>query len=130
MQQTQDANTQAMLQVQQANQMAADAAQTRWTSRPQFSLKGGRYQQALSVRIYDATPGATIYYTVDRSRPTKRSTRYTGPVRVGSTMHLRAIAVVPGWQTGLERSAKYTIKVPVAPVGGAVGTTKASAPTS
>ena len=54
----------------------ADRAQT-----PIFSLSGGFYDEAQSVEIY-AREGTKIYYTLDGSTPTEKSTLYTGAIKV------------------------------------------------
>ena len=43
------------------------------------------------------TPGATIHYTLDNSRPTQRSRQYTESFRVTDNDTIRAVAVRPGW---------------------------------
>ena len=62
-------------------------------STPTFSPAAGTYTSAQSVSISDATSGATIYYTTNGTTPTTSSTAYTGPITVGTTETLEAIAV-------------------------------------
>ena len=59
---------------------------------PTFTPPPGAYTTVQSVVITSAA-GATIYYTTDGSTPTASSTRYTGPVSVGATETLSAIAI-------------------------------------
>ena len=74
---------------------------------PVFSPAAGMYSSAQSVTISDATPGTTLYYTINGAVPTASSTEYTGPITVGSTETLQAIAVATG-VSGVG-SAAYTI---------------------
>ena len=50
-------------------------------------LKGG-----VSVILQDADPKAIVFYTTDGSVPTVRSSRYVGPIGVGSKVKVRAMA--------------------------------------
>ena len=61
------------------------------------------------MTISDATSGAAIYYTANGTMPTTSSTQYTGPITVGSTETLDAIAVAPGDTNSAVGSAVYTI---------------------
>jgi Chitobiase/beta-hexosaminidase C-terminal domain/Legume lectin domain len=76
---------------------------------PTFSPAAGTYTSAQSVSISDATSGATIYYTTNGSTPTTSSTKYTGPIAVGSTETLEVIAVASGDTNSAIASATYTI---------------------
>ncbi|NQU25108.1 MAG: chitobiase/beta-hexosaminidase C-terminal domain-containing protein, partial [Candidatus Nealsonbacteria bacterium] len=58
-----------------------------------FSVDRGFFDAPLDVAITSATPGATIYYTLDGSEPTEdHGTKYTGPIHVDHTTTLRAAA--------------------------------------
>jgi hypothetical protein len=93
---------------------------------PTFSPVAGTYSYAQTVTISDATSGATIYYTTDGTTPSTSSTQYTGPITVGSTETLHAIAVAPGAANSGVASAAYTINLSLptasmptfSPVGG------------
>ena len=80
---------------------------------PVFSLASGTYTSAQMVSITDATANATIHYTTDGTMPTASSTAYTGPIAVGQTQTISAIAVV-NTNSSTITSATYTINVPVA----------------
>ena len=79
---------------------------------PTFSPAAGTYSGAQSVTISDATSGATIYYTTNGTTPTTSSTQYTGPITVGSTETLEAIAVITGDANSAVTSGTYTIGSP------------------
>jgi hypothetical protein len=90
---------------------------------PVFSPAGGTYTSIQTVTIADTTPGATIYYTTNGTTPTTSSTKYTGPITVGQTETLAAIAVAPGYTNSGGATAAYTITLPTAtptisPAGG------------
>ncbi|MBD5559696.1 MAG: hypothetical protein HDQ87_04970 [Clostridia bacterium] len=48
---------------------------------PSFSQEGGFYDDAFELEL-TASPGTTIYYTLDCSNPTTESTEYSGPIHV------------------------------------------------
>ena len=75
---------------------------------PTFSPPEGTYTSAQNVSISCATPGATVYYSIDGSAP---STRYTGPVTIASTATLKAKATKSGWTDSQIASANYTINI-------------------
>jgi len=125
--QTQQANLDAMRQAQQANEDATRQAQeanenaTRQAqqaaqvpilpvaARPEFSLKPGSYSGPVTVKIREATRGASVYYTTDGWTPTADSSRYTGPVTLDSTTTLQAIAIAPHMGQSRILSGLYTI---------------------
>ncbi len=50
-----------------------------------------------STTISCTTNGVAIYYTTDGSNPTKSSSKYNGPFKVGNGVIVKAIAVKDGW---------------------------------
>jgi alpha-L-arabinofuranosidase len=78
---------------------------------PVFGLAAGTYSTPQSVTISDSTQGAVIYYTTDGSTPTTSSTQYTGPLTVGLSQTIRAIAVVPFYLNSPVVTATFTIQV-------------------
>jgi hypothetical protein len=79
---------------------------------PTFSPAGGTFTVAQSITITDATPGATIHYTVDGSTPTAGSANYSAPVAVATTTTIQAIATASGFSPSTVGSAVYTINIP------------------
>ncbi len=82
---------------------------------PVFSLAGGTYTAPQSVTISDTTSGAVIYYTTDGSTPSAASTRYTGPIAVGSSITLNAVAVAPGYTNSAVASVSYILNLTALP---------------
>jgi len=76
---------------------------------PIFSPGAGTYTGSQSVSITDTTPNSTIYYTLNNTTPTTSSSLYSGPVFVGSTETLSAIATAPGLVNSQPLSGLYTI---------------------
>ena len=81
---------------------------------PVFSLPTGTYDSGQTVTITDAVSGATIYYTTNGSTPTTSSNTYTGPISVGATETLSALAAAPNYTNSAVTTAVYTIAGPTA----------------
>jgi hypothetical protein len=77
-----------------------------------FSPAAGSFTSAQSVTITDATTGSTIYYTTNGTTPTTASTLYSGPIAVGATTTINAIAVATGYTSSAVATATFTITVP------------------
>ena len=62
-----------------------------------FSVKRGLYTSAQSVAITCATPGASIRYTTNGTKPTDiAGTLYSAPIAVSTTTVIRAVAYMAG----------------------------------
>jgi uncharacterized repeat protein (TIGR03803 family) len=84
------------------------------TASPTFSPHGGAYKTAQKVKITDATPGATIYYTINGSGP---SIKYNKAISVSKSEILSAWAVSATLPQSQVSVAGYQIgKVAAAPV--------------
>jgi Chitobiase/beta-hexosaminidase C-terminal domain len=83
---------------------------------PTFSVAAGTYTTVQTVTISDTSTNATIYYTTDGSTPTSASTAYSGPIAVGTTETLNAIATGNGFSPGPVATALYTINLPTAAI--------------
>lgn len=55
-----------------------------------FSMPGGLYESALEVAL--SSSGADIFYTLDGSMPTRKSSIYRKPILIRNTTVLRAVA--------------------------------------
>ena len=63
-----------------------------------FSVDRGFHDAPFSLEITSPTPGATIRYTLDGTKPTPaRGTVYEGPIRIDGTRVVRALAYRDGW---------------------------------
>ena len=74
-----------------------DAANTTTPGAPQveapsISVAGGFKTGSVQVDLATTTSGATIYYTLDGSKPTENSSEYTGTISISSSAPLRARA--------------------------------------
>lgn len=92
-------------------------------ARPAISPRSGTYAAAQSVKITDATPGASIYYTTNGKTPTAASTKYTVPIAVSASETIDAVALAPEYTLSAVASAAYVIEKPAAtpsilPAGG------------
>ncbi len=106
---------------------------------PVFSPGGGTYSIAQNVAITSATSGASIRYTTDGSTPNETTSPiYSGPVNIGITTILQAIAFKAGFEPSGLTTADYTITSPpiqvadpiFSPGGGAYSSTQIVAITS
>jgi Malectin domain/Chitobiase/beta-hexosaminidase C-terminal domain len=79
---------------------------------PTFSPVAGAYTSIQSVTISDSTAGSSIFYTTNGTAPTTASTPYSGPISVGVTETIQAIATASGSTQSAVGSAAYTITLP------------------
>ena len=82
------------------------------TAAPVFSPGAGNYTSVQTVSITDATAGAVIYFTTNGTVPTVASAPYNGPITVGSTETLMAVAIAPGYASSAVATAAYTVSLP------------------
>ncbi len=82
------------------------------TAAPAFSIAPGTYASPQTVIITDATPGASIYVTMDGTAPSTISPGYNGPINISGTVTVNAIAVAPGSLQSPPVAAAYTITSP------------------
>jgi hypothetical protein len=81
---------------------------------PTFLPAAGTYTSVQMVSISDTTPNATIYFTTNGNPPTTSSTVYAGPITVGATETLMAMATATNYTNSQIASAAYTINLPTA----------------
>lgn len=78
-------------------------------STPKLSILAGTYSGAQTLIISCDTPGATIYYSTDKSRQEACIIAYSEPVTISSSTTIRADAVKEGMTPSDTVSATYTI---------------------
>ena len=78
---------------------------------PVFSLKAGTYPAEQVLALTDATKGAIIYYTTNRTVPTTSSARYTAPITIetSETVEAMAMATSAGLDQSAVEGAEYSI---------------------
>ena len=74
---------------------------------PTISPNGASYTNSVTVTLADATPGATICYTLDGTTPTTNSLLYTAPFVVTTTLNVSAIAVKSGTANSAVATASF-----------------------
>ena len=68
-----------------------------------FFPQGGYYNQSVEVELF--APDAKIFYTLDGQEPSRKSRRYSQPIRLTSTTVIRAIAYQKGkWSPELTQT--------------------------
>src|SRR5439155_10060906 len=80
---------------------------TSFLATPTLSPNGATYTNSVTVTLAEATPGATIYYTLDGTTPTTNSLLYTAPFAVTTTLNVSVIAVKPGAANSAVASASF-----------------------
>ncbi len=83
---------------------------------PVFFPAAGTYTSPQSISLNSATPDAVIYYTIDGSKPTAATTRYTGPIQVTQSETINAVAISKTYGTSSVVNAAYVIQ-PIQPAG-------------
>jgi hypothetical protein len=89
---------------------SAAVAHASTVATPAFSPVAGTYTSAQTVTISSTTSGASIRYTTDGSTPSATAGNlYSGPLALGSTTTLKAIAYKTGFTNSAVKSGTYTI---------------------
>jgi hypothetical protein len=82
---------------------------------PTITPDGGSFSTVQNVSISDATPGASIHYTLDGTTPTAGSPLYSAPLVLDQNVHLLAIAVADGMEPSSATQADFTIGLTATP---------------
>jgi Legume lectin domain/Chitobiase/beta-hexosaminidase C-terminal domain/MBG domain (YGX type)/Right handed beta helix region len=82
------------------------------TPTPLISLPPGTYTSVQTATISDSAGGAIIYYTTDGTNPTTNSSVYAGPISIGNSMTLKAIALASASAISAIAAADYTVNLP------------------
>jgi PKD repeat protein len=64
---------------------------------PSISPAAGLFTNSVAVTLADATPGTTIYYTLDNSTPSTNSAVYAGQFALTNTTAVKVMAFKPGF---------------------------------
>ncbi len=74
---------------------------------PTISPAGGAFTNSVLVTLADATPGVSIYYTLNGATPTTGSTLYTGAFNLTNSALVQAIAAASGAVNSSVASASF-----------------------
>ncbi len=85
------------------------AGETEVVKSPTFSAPEGEYENSVKVELETATEGASVYYTLDKSTPSRQSVLYEGPITIEETTTVKAIAIKDGLANSEIATATYTI---------------------
>lgn len=93
----------------------------RMVKKPISNLKEGQYEENKTIQLASKTIGATIYYTMDGSMPSKiTGIKYTEPINLigvvgkNTSITIKAIATKEGMQKSQVSTFIYTISIPAA----------------
>jgi hypothetical protein len=95
---------------------------------PTFSVAAGNYATTQSVKLSDANTAASIYYTLDGSTPTAKSTLYSGAISVTTSTTINAIAIENGFINSAVATATYTFPTTAPTFSVAAGTVEPNTP--
>lgn len=90
---------------------AGAAASATPTAAPSISTTAA-LNDAVIVTLVSASPGASIYYTLDDSTPSTNSTRYLAPFLVASNLTVKAIAQAGSNNVSNVSSQAFNLNIP------------------
>jgi len=79
---------------------------------PVVSPSGGTFTDSVTVTLSDATPGTSLFYTLDGGAPTAHSIRYTGPFVLTNSAAVQVIATAPGAVNSGTALASFRVRMP------------------
>jgi uncharacterized protein (TIGR02145 family) len=82
------------------------------TATPVASLSSGTYWGEQTVNLSSQTPDAIIYYSTDGTTPTESSKVFDAPIIINRESSLKAISMIPGWNSSSVLVQNYTVKTP------------------
>src|SRR5258708_2184588 len=107
---------QGTLESQNPPDFAASAPKSATVAAPVYSPNPGAYPAPIGVTMSSATAGATIYYTLDGSSPSRtKSPVYHGPLQLNAKTTVKAFAYKKGLKASLITSGVYTASAPPPP---------------
>ena len=77
---------------------------------PEFSVASGAVDSGTTVTITCSTEGAKIYYTIDGTLPTEKSTKYSEAIEFTQDATIKAIAIKEGIENSPVSVATVSIK--------------------
>lgn len=90
-------------------QAPSDNVTTTTVAIPTANVASGSYTSSQKITLSDTTSGVSIYYTLDGTTPTSKSTLYANPITISSTKTLKAIAIDASGNSSSVFSATYII---------------------
>jgi hypothetical protein len=86
-------------------------AQTPTVATPVLSPAGGSFVDYVDITITTATPGATIYYTLDGTTPTTASDIYSpfAPIEIYDPTVVKAFATAPGYLDSAVATGNFVV---------------------
>ena len=83
---------------------------------PVFNPAPGAYTSEQLVTLSSATPGATFRFSTDGADPTcTTGTSYAGPIAIGNSLTLKAVACASGYSVSAVTAGGYDINLPPPP---------------
>lgn len=79
--------------------------------KPRANYKSGAHTKTIYVKLTSPTPNATIYYTLDESKPTEDAYIYYNPIKISKTTVIRAVAVADGYEDSEESVFEYNYQL-------------------
>ena len=90
--------------VGEGNEPATTITESSLIPIPYLEAEGRTFISTITVAIKSPSPNAQLYYTLDGSEPTDKSTAYTQPLTFDKTTTLKAVAVIAG------RGSSFAVK--------------------